>query len=53
MIFYGSEDTQKDVVLLENIKPAEYQIDIDLNAQYYTENAASHYSGKLEIKVTY
>jgi hypothetical protein len=51
--FFGSEDIHRGVVLLENIKPGEYQIDIDLKAQYYTINAASHYTGKLEIKVTY
>ena len=51
--FFDSEDIQTDVVLLQNIKPGEYQIEIDLNAQYFTESAASHYSGKLEIKVTY
>ena len=50
---FGSEDIRRGVVLLENIKPGEYQIDIDLKAQYYTINAASNYTGKLEIKLTY
>ena len=50
---FGDEDVQKDVVLLENLQPGEYLIDIDMSAQYYTETSASHYSGKLEIKVTY
>nr|AFI78575.1 secreted protein [uncultured bacterium ws633F6] len=51
--FFGSEDLQTGVVLLQNIQPGEYQIEIDLDAQYYTESAASHYSGKLEINVSY
>jgi hypothetical protein len=51
--FFGSEDVQTGVVLIQNIEPGEYQVDINLKAQYYTESTASHYSGKLEIKVTY
>jgi hypothetical protein len=51
--FFEDEDEQKDVILLQNIKPGEYQIDIEMDAQYYTETAASHYNGKLEIKVNY
>jgi len=51
--FFEDEDEQKNVILLQNIKPGGYQIDIEMDAQYYTEAAARHYNGKLEIKVNY
>jgi hypothetical protein len=51
--FFESEDIREDVVLLENIIPGEYEIDIEMNAQYYTLTTASHYNGNLVIKAQY
>lgn len=51
--FFEIEDVKEDVVLLQNIIPGEYQIDIEMSAQYYTLTTASHYSGNLQIKVRY
>ena len=50
---FENEDEQTDVILLQNIKPGDYKIDIEIRAQYYTETTASHYNGKLEIKLSY
>ena len=51
--FFDNEDERNDVLLLQNIKQGEYQINIDVNAQYYTETTASHYNSELGIKVSY
>ncbi len=51
--YFGDEDVQEDVILLEGIAPGEYKIDIETNAQYYTETKANHYNGMMELKVTY
>ena len=50
---FGDEEVKNDVVLMQNIKPGEYLIDIAMRAQYYTESTASHYNSKLEINITY
>ncbi len=51
--YFGDVDIQEDVVLLKGITPGEYKIDIETNAQYYTETKANRYTGKFELKVTY
>ncbi len=51
--FFDNEDERNDVLLLPNIKSGEYQINVDINAQYYTETTASHYNSELGIKLSY
>ncbi len=51
--FFENEDIQKNVILLEDISPGEYEIVIEMNAQYYTFSSASHYNGNLTIKARY
>ena len=51
--YFGDVDVQKDVVLLEGISPGEYKIEIETNAQYYTETKATNYNSLLELKVMY
>jgi len=51
--YFGDEDVQEDVVLLEGMAPGEYKIEIETNAQYYSETKAKHYNGMFELKVTY
>jgi hypothetical protein len=51
--FFDNEDERNDVLLLPNIKSAEYQINVDINAQYYTETTASHYNSELGIKLSH
>jgi len=51
--YFGDVDVQKDVVLLEGISPGEFKIEIETNAQYYTETKATNYNSLLELKVTY
>jgi hypothetical protein len=51
--FFENEDVQENVTLLEDISPGEYEIVIEMNAQYYTLSTASHYNGNLIIKVQY
>ena len=50
---FGSEDMQKDIVLIEDIKPGEYEIDIEAYAQYYSATEANHYRSNLLIKLSY
>lgn len=49
--YFGDEDVQEDVILLEGMTPGEYKIEIETNAQYYTETKANHYNGMFELKV--
>jgi len=51
--YFGDEDVQEDVILLEGMAPGEYKIEIETNAQYYTETKANHYNGTFVLKVTY
>jgi hypothetical protein len=51
--YFGDEDVQEDVILLEGMTPGEYKIEIETNAQYYTETKANHYNGMFELKVMY
>ena len=51
--FFDYEDIQENVILLKNITPGEYEIDIEMLAQYYTLTTASHYNSNLVIKARY
>jgi len=51
--FFDIEDIQENVTLLEDISAGEYEIVIEMDAQYYTLSTASRYNGNLIIKVQY
>ncbi|MFW2440094.1 MAG: hypothetical protein ACN4GR_12055 [Arenicellales bacterium] len=51
--YFGDVAVQEDEILLEEISPGEYKIEIETNAQYYTEKKANHYNAMFEFKLTY
>lgn len=51
--YFGDEDVQEDVTLIEEISPGEYIITVEMNAQYFSETQANSYSSKFELKVIY
>lgn len=51
--YFGDVEVQEDMLLLEGITPGKYKIDIETEAQYYTDTKANHYNNKLELNVIY